>query len=167
MKQYTQQDLNDLSTQARQSPRLRSHKNIHAELDDPVQRLFIAFEPETYIRPHRHSDAGKWECFTLLEGHLSLLIFDDTGTVLDRVELAADQTRVTEIPPNTWHTLVCFTPGTQALEVKPGPYVQPSPEDFAAWAPAENMPDTAAALQWFSHARPGDSVPVQWVTESR
>lgn len=166
MKQYTQQNLNDLSAQAQQAPRLRSHQNIHAELEDPIQRLFIAFEPHTYVRPHRHSEAGKWECFALLEGHLSLLVFDDEGTLLKRVELATDQTRVTEIPPNTWHTLVCFASGTKAMEIKPGPYIQPTAKDFAAWAPAEGEPAASAALRWFEAAQPGDRVPASWPLET-
>jgi hypothetical protein len=45
--------LSGLSKEARLSPRQRMNHNFHAELSDPIQRLAIAMEPGTYIRPHR------------------------------------------------------------------------------------------------------------------
>ncbi|HIC0138358.1 TPA: WbuC family cupin fold metalloprotein, partial [Enterobacter hormaechei] len=54
MKQLTFNDLRKQSAQAANSPRLRAHHNFHPELSDPVQRLAIAMEPGTYVRPHRH-----------------------------------------------------------------------------------------------------------------
>lgn len=54
MKQITLSDMQQQSEAAATSPRLRAHRNFHPELSDPVQRLAIAMEPGTYIRPHRH-----------------------------------------------------------------------------------------------------------------
>jgi len=54
MKQLTHSDLVNMSKQAASVSRLRSHRSLHEELSDPVQRLAIAMEPGTYIRPHRH-----------------------------------------------------------------------------------------------------------------
>ena len=58
--------LSALSTEAKQSPRNRMNHNIHTDLTDPIQRLAIAMEPETYIRPHRHLQT--WELLTALRG---------------------------------------------------------------------------------------------------
>ena len=52
MKQITVTDLQQLSEEAAKSPRLRANRNLHPELSDPVQRLAIAMEPGTYVRPH-------------------------------------------------------------------------------------------------------------------
>ncbi|MGV8352525.1 WbuC family cupin fold metalloprotein, partial [Pseudomonas aeruginosa] len=54
MKQITLSDMQQQSEAAASAPRLRAHRNFHPELSDPIQRLAIAMEPGTYIRPHRH-----------------------------------------------------------------------------------------------------------------
>ncbi|MBI3899494.1 MAG: WbuC family cupin fold metalloprotein [Gammaproteobacteria bacterium] len=134
--------LNELTESAIASPRRRKNLNLHDSLDDAVQRFLNAFEPGTYVRPHRHS--GKWELFVLIQGRAAVLGFDDAGTVVTRVELNADNgARVVEIPASTWHTIVSLAPRTVMLEVKRGPYDPSVPAEYAPWAPAEN--DAAAA----------------------
>ena len=54
------------SQQAQQSPRQRANCNLHPQLDDPIQRLAIAMEPGTYVRPHRHPHT--WELLYPLRG---------------------------------------------------------------------------------------------------
>ena len=66
MKQIDAALLNSLSAKAKESPRKRAHFNLHPELNDPVQRLCIAMEPNTYVRPHRHSDPESWELLMIL-----------------------------------------------------------------------------------------------------
>lgn len=131
------QEINRLITDARNSPRKRAHLNVHKNLESNVQRLFIATEPETYIRPHRHTENHKWEFFTVLRGNIDLLIFDDKGSVVQRIAMSPTETPSVEIPPNTWHTYVCKATGTVALEVKEGPYIPTAEENFAPWAPPE------------------------------
>ena len=149
-------DLASLVSRARESERQRAHLNVHDSLDAPVQRLFIAMEPETYIPPHRHSPANKWEFLVLIDGALDLLIFTDDGTLSQRTTLAPDRTRAVELPPGIWHGYVVREPGTVVLEVKEGPFM-PTPEhDLAPWAPAEQDPRARSAWQWLRDARPGD-----------
>lgn len=62
MKQITAHELTAMSEQAASVARLRAHRTLHEELSDPVQRLAIAMEPGTYIRPHRHPQT--WELLT-------------------------------------------------------------------------------------------------------
>lgn len=128
-----------LVAEAAASPRRRKNRNLHDTLNDPVQRFINAFEPGTYVRPHRHPD--KWELFALLQGAAAVLTFDDAGRVLERVDVNADDgARVVEIPQATWHTLVSIEPGTVLFEVKLGPYDPSIPPDFAPWAPPEGDP---------------------------
>jgi len=152
-------DLAALVSRARESERQRAHLNVHDSLDAPVQRLFIAMEPETYIPPHRHSPANKWEFLVLIDGTLDLLIFANDGTLSQRTTLAPDHVRAVELPPGTWHGYVVRESGTVVLEVKEGPFT-PTPEhDLAPWAPAEKDPRARAGWQWMRDARPGERFP--------
>jgi cupin fold WbuC family metalloprotein len=53
--------LEQLTSDAVGSTRLRTNYNLHPQLDDPVQRLCNAMEPDTYVRPHRHPQEDCWE----------------------------------------------------------------------------------------------------------
>lgn len=136
----------DLCARSRQSARLRAHHNLHPTLADPIQRVVMAVQPGSYVRPHRHRD-GIWELFALLRGRVALLMFDHAGRVIDRTELAPGGTSGAQFPPRVWHALAALEPDTVLMEVKPGPYVAETDKEFAAWAPAEG--DAAAAeLAW-------------------
>jgi cupin fold WbuC family metalloprotein len=146
--------LRELGAKAAASPRRRMNLNLHERLDDPAQRLLNAFEPGTYVRPHRHAD--KWELFVWLQGAAAVLIFDDRATLLERADLAADGVRVVEIPPNTWHTLVALVPDTILFETKRGPFDPGVRAEFAAWSPAEGDPAAAGLERRLRTARCGE-----------
>jgi cupin fold WbuC family metalloprotein len=157
VKLLTETQLASLADEAGSSARRRKNLNLHEAYDDPVQRLCNAMEPATYVRPHRHTEPGKWELFIVLCGALAALTFRDDGEVSERVELdAAGPVRGIEIPPGTWHTLISLEPGTVAFEVKPGPYAPLQDKDFAPWAPKEDGPGSAGFLDWLRGARAGD-----------
>lgn len=147
-KRISTNDLLGLAAKAAAAPRRRANLNVHASLDASVQRLFIATEPQTYMRPHRHPETHKWEFFVVLDGRIDLLIFDDVGRVVERTPMSPATTRAVEIPPNTWHAYVCMQSGTVALEVKEGAYIATPEHHFAPWSPAENAPDAAAYVEW-------------------
>ncbi len=160
MKTLASEDLRRLSARAAATGRRRANENLHPTLEDPVQRFCNAVEPGSYVRPHRHAEAGRWELFLILAGRASVLVFDAGGTVRDRVELCAGGgTLAVEIPPDTWHSLVALEPGTVLFELKPGPYRPLSDKDFAAWAPGEGEAGSEALAQWYREARPGDRAP--------
>lgn len=136
-----------LEHKANESPRRRSNANIHASETEDIQRLFITINPDSYVRPHRHCQAGKWECFLIIKGAMSFLIFDDSGTCIERYELdASGEKRGLEIPENTWHVAVPTDSAATFFEVKPGPYEVLSDKDFAPWAPEEFHPDCQRVL---------------------
>jgi len=147
--------LRELTLSARARDRRRDNLNIHSAHNDPIQRLVIALEPGSYVRPHRHRTDPKWELMTRLSGLAVLLTFDDSGTVRDRVVMDS-KSPIVEIPADTWHTLLAIEPGTLILEVKPGPYSPLPPGDFAPWAPAEGSPDAPAIVGWIQEAGVGD-----------
>jgi cupin fold WbuC family metalloprotein len=154
IKIFSSGDFSALTEQARTAPRQRANLNVHASTDANVQRLFIATEPDTYMRPHRHTESHKWEFFAVLRGQLDLLVFSDAGELVQRVVLSPTATPAVEIPPGLFHAYVCMQPGTIGLEVKEGAYI-PTPEhDFAPWSPAERSDGVAAYLGWMRTAQP-------------
>ena len=159
MNRIDQTLLTTLSTQAAAAPRLRAHHNLHPQLDDPVQRLCIAMEPGTYVRPHRHMQPETWEILLILSGAVALLIFDNSGRVLERIELAAGgEVAAVEIPANTWHAVASMKAGTVVFEVKQGPYAPITEANYAPWSPADGV--QAESLEgWYHHAQAGDAVP--------
>lgn len=159
MKRIDRTLLTTLSTQAAAAPRLRAHHNLHPQLDDPVQRLCIAMEPGTYVRPHRHMQPETWEILLILSGAVALLVFDDGGRVLERIELAAGgEVTAVEIPANTWHAVASLKAGTVVFEVKQGPYAPIAEANYAPWSPADGV--QAESLEgWYHHAQVGDVVP--------
>lgn len=155
MKHLDLSQLRALSAEAAAAPRLRKNYNLHASATDPIQRMLNAFEPGTYVRPHRHRD--KWELFVILSGRAAVLAFDDDGRMRERVELnVIDGNRVVEIPPDTWHSFVSLAPQTVMFEVKAGPYAPTAVEDFCAWAPLEGTAAAPMCEHWFRTAQCGD-----------
>ncbi len=160
MKVLSSDDLSALSARAVSSTRRRANENLHPTSEDPVQRFCNAVEPGSYVRPHRHPEAGRWELFLILAGRAAVLVFDDVGTVRDRVELCAGGgTLAVEVPPDTWHSLAALESGTVLFELKPGPYRPLGDKDFARWAPAEGEEGADSLAWWYRGARPGDRAP--------
>jgi cupin fold WbuC family metalloprotein len=158
MKKLNEKLFLELSQKALLSPRKRTHFNLHEDLTDPVQRLCIAMEPGSYARPHKHGPEV-WELFIIFKGSAAMLVFDNTGKVIERAELREGKTVVVEIAKGVWHTLVATSPNSILMEIKPGPYTPPTPNNFAAWAPAENTEDAASFEEWFRTAIEGSLPP--------
>jgi cupin fold WbuC family metalloprotein len=160
LKAITDARLKELSGAAAALPRRRKNLNLHPLLDDPIQRLFNAMEPGTYVRPHRHDRPEGWELMLAVRGAFAILAFDDAGQVLERVELRAEGgVAAVEIPARTWHALVVMAPGTVMFEVKPGPYSPVDDKDFALWAPPEGAAGTERLVAWYESAQPGERPP--------
>jgi len=160
MKQIDKALLDDLTAKAKSAPRKRAHFNLHPELNDPVQRLCIAMEPETYVHPHRHSDPETWEVLLILRGSLALNIFDDKGKVLERTILeAGGLVTALEFPMNTWHAPASLEPGTIVLEIKQGPYKPIAEQNLAPWAPLEGTHAASRFVDWYRSAKIGDLPP--------
>jgi cupin fold WbuC family metalloprotein len=151
MKQISSAQLDELVRNAQASPRRRAHLNLHEMLSAPVQRLAIAMEPDTLIRPHRHRQT--WELLFPLRGRFVVLYFDADGVVTGRTVLGAE-TAVLETPIGQWHAVLSLDVGGVIFEVKQGPYVPTDPVDFAPWVASEDR--SPALLDWYGSAQPGD-----------
>ncbi len=144
----TPEALDALSASAAAVPRRRLNLNLHADYADPCQRLLNAVEPDSYLRPHRHTEPAKPECFVAVRGRFHLLIFDDAGTVTERIELSPQgPVMVADVPPGVWHAIVALEPGSIFFETKPGPYTPLTDKDFAPFAPEEGSAEASGYLQ--------------------
>ena len=158
MKTIDKQLVAKLHATAAAAPSLRTHHNLHPTHEDPIQRMCMAMEPRTYVRPHRHPD--KWELLLIVSGDMLVIYFDDAGKVMAVTRLTAGgETLGVETPANTWHGIVTLAPATVVFECKHGPYVPTVEKDFVAWAPAEGHARCAEFEDWFKHAKVGDVAP--------
>jgi cupin fold WbuC family metalloprotein len=153
MKSLYHADLTALSIKATAASRLRAHWNGHVELSDPIQRLAIAMEPGTYVRPHRH--VNTFELLLPLRGAFDLIQFDDAGAVSARARLGGDGLALCEQEPGIWHSVIALEPGSVIFEVKHGPYAPIAAGDFAGWSPAEGEAAVAAMLDFLALADVG------------
>lgn len=137
--------LDEVSAEARQSPRGRKNRNFHNNDAQPGHRLLNAIEPGSYIMPHRHLDPNKDETMVVLRGSLGLVTFDDQGMIVDALSIGDGGAAIgMDIPHGTWHTVFALEPGTVFLEAKAGPYLPLTADEKAPWAPAEG--DSGAAV---------------------
>ena len=142
------QVISTLAEEAKASARLRKNLNFHHDYSDPVNRMLNAFEPGTYVQPHKHEDPDKCEVFILLSGKAAAIRFDNAGTIVEYTILdRAEGVYGIEFAAREWHMIASLASGTVLYEVKPGPYTPINDKNFAKWAPPEGSPDAAAYLQ--------------------
>jgi cupin fold WbuC family metalloprotein len=148
LKIVSQKLLDELSQKAEISPRKRLNHNFHDDLADPINRMLNAFEPGTYVQPHKHENPDKREVFIVLRGSLVVIFFDDSGNPTEFVLLDSDKgNHAVEIPVGAWHTLIALQSGSVVYEVKDGPYLPMNDKNFAPWAPKEGDPDCETYLK--------------------
>ena len=113
--------LDEVSAQAKASPRLRKNHNFHQSLDDLCHRMLNALEPGTDVPIHHHPD--KDETFVILRGKIRVITYNDDGTVAESFILSQeDGCYGVNIPKNVWHTLEALEPNSCIFESKQGPF---------------------------------------------
>ena len=117
----TQELLDDLTAQAKASPRLRMNYDLRNTAEDSSQRMLNAIEPGSPLPIHRHRHSS--ETVVCLRGHLRALFVDGDGRLMDSIDLIPNGSIVAlNIPLGQWHTVEVLESGTVILEVKDGKY---------------------------------------------
>ena len=115
--------LNQVSAQAKASPRLRMNHNFHQSLEDKCHRFLNAVEPGTVVPIHRHPT--KDESFVILRGKVRVTTHNDDGSILEDVVLSQESGNYgVDIPKNVWHKLESLESGSVIFECKEGPFVE-------------------------------------------
>ncbi len=132
------EDLRELCVEATQSFRRRSHLNVHKDYSEPAQKIFIAMQPDSYIRPHRHRKDG--ESLLAIEGQFEYIEFNDQGEITKRIRFGNSvcENLMIIVPSMRWHTVLCLQKNAILFEVKNGPFEPFAAKEFSTWAPEEN-----------------------------
>ena len=129
--------LDDLSAQAKSSPRLRMVMDLRNSPEDGSQRMLNALEPGTVMPIHRHLASS--ETVTLLRGKIRWNFYDDAGNKTESVILDANgDVRCINVGKGRWHSLECLESGSVLLECKDGRYEGLREEEIMG-LPCENL----------------------------
>lgn len=131
MKVIDKRLLDNVTVEAKESPRLRMNYNLHDSLDAKAQRLLNALEPGTELPIHRHTQTA--ETYIIIRGRMNVLFYSDKKQLMEKQELDPLKEKYgVHIPAGQWHTLEVLESGTIIFEVKDGPYVPFIPENMMA-----------------------------------
>ena len=140
--------LDQVIQEARSSDRKRKNYNFHTDFSDPMNRMLNAFEPGTYIHPHKHENPDKREVFILFKGRIAVVFYDDEGAITGHVILdPKEESYGVEIEPGVWHSIIALETGSVIYELKDGPYSPSDDKHFAAWAPKEGESGTEEYME--------------------
>lgn len=121
----TQSILDELTSQAKASERLRANLDLRNTPDDLSQRMLNAIEPGTVMPIHRH--LGSSETCVCVRGHFEEYFYDDSGNLTDTIDMVPGGV-ILNIEKEQWHSLRSLESGTVLLEAKAGLY-HPLAED--------------------------------------
>ena len=121
--------MDDLTAQAKASPRLRMNLDLRNSPSDGSQRMLNAIEPGSPLPIHRHMKSS--ETVVCLRGHLREVFYNEAGEVTEVIDLQPGGECVALcIPIGQWHGVEVLESGTVILECKDGPYEPLGPEDI-------------------------------------
>lgn len=114
--------LDNLTSQAKVSSRLRMNFNFHQSLEDKCHRMLNAVEPGTDIPIHRHHT--KDESFVILRGKVRSTTYNNDGSIIESVVLSQkDSIFGVNIQKGVWYKLESLESGSVIFECKEGPFV--------------------------------------------
>lgn len=119
--------LDDLTKQAKESPRLRKNLDLRNGEEDTSQRMLNAIEPGTVLPVHRHMNSSV--TIVCIRGHFEELLYDDNGNLTEAIDMIPGGT-VINLPIGTWHSIRSLESGTVLLEVQDGQWEPLKEEDI-------------------------------------
>lgn len=125
----TQALLDNLTEQAKASPRLRMNLDLRNSAEDQSQRMLNAIEPGSPLPIHRHRHTS--ETVVCLRGRLVWEFYDELERICtERIELSPNgQVVALNVPAGQWHTVKALESGSVILEMKEGAYEPLGDED--------------------------------------
>ena len=123
----TKETLDELTAQAKASPRLRMNLDLRNSPEDKSQRMLNALEPGTVMPVHRHRTTS--ETVVCIRGHFEEYFYDESGVLAETIDMQPGGL-VLNIPPGQWHSLKSLESGTVLLEAKDGAFEPLREEDM-------------------------------------
>lgn len=129
----TQTTLDNLTEQAKSSPRLRMNMDLRNSPEDKSQRMLNAIEPGSVLPIHRHMKSS--ETVVCLRGRLVWEFYDELERICtETVELTPNGPVVAlNILIGEWHTVKALESGSVILECKDGHYEPQGETDILAY----------------------------------
>lgn len=126
----TQALLDELTSKAKASPRLRMNLDLRNSSEDNSQRMLNAIEPGSPLPIHRHQQTS--ETVVCMRGRLVEEFYDELERrCVEAIELSPGGPCVAvSIPAGQWHTVRSLESGTVILEMKDGKYEPISDADI-------------------------------------
>ena len=121
--------LDELTSQAKASPRQRMNLDLRNSSTDNSQRMLNAIEPGTVMPIHRHRTSS--ETVVCVRGHFEEYFYDESGNLVEVVDMVPGGA-VLNVPIGQWHSLKSLESGTVLLECKDGAYEPLGPKDVLA-----------------------------------
>ena len=118
--------LDELTAQAKASPRLRMNYDLRNSTEDQSQRMLNAIEPGTIMPIHRHMKSS--ETVVCIRGHYEEYLYDDSGNLIETFDMVPGGVML-NVPAGQWHSLQSLESGTVLFECKDGAYTPLAPED--------------------------------------
>ena len=114
--------LDNLTEQAKASPRLRMNMDLRNSDADTSQRMLNAIEPGSPLPIHRHQKTS--ETVVCLRGRLVWEFYDELERICtDYIKLTPNgQVVALNVPAGQWHTVKALESGSVILECKEGKY---------------------------------------------
>ena len=114
--------LNQLTEQAKASPRLRMNYDLRNSEDDGSQRMLNAIEPGSPERIHRHQHTS--ETVVCIRGRVVEEFYDELERICtDSIVLTPNGPNVAvNIPAGQWHSIRAVESGSVVLSCKDGKY---------------------------------------------
>ena len=119
--------LDNLTAEAKASPRLRMNYDLRNSAADQSQRMLNAVEPGTVMPIHRHM--GSSETVICIRGHFVENFYDEHGILTEAVDMVPGGLML-NVPAGQWHNLESLESGTVLFEAKDGPYRPLAPEEI-------------------------------------
>lgn len=126
----TQAIMDELTAQAKASPRLRMNRDLRNSPEDQSQRMLNAIEPGSPLPIHRHRKSS--ETVVCLRGRLVWEFYDELERICtETIELSPNGPIVAlNVPLGQWHTVKALESGSVIMEFKDGAYEPQSEEDI-------------------------------------
>lgn len=119
--------LDEISSMAKNSERLRMNRDMRNSEEDGSQRMLNALEIGTVLPVHRHPSSSETQI--LLRGRIDVIFYDDNRDEIQRFHLDPIKGMYgVDVPAGMWHNLVVIEPAV-IFEAKDGRYEPLKQED--------------------------------------
>ncbi len=133
----TEHDIAFLKSEAAKNERRRVRLCTHPGNNDLLHEMLIIHERDTFVPAHKHN--SKSESFHIIEGKLSVFIFDDNGNLIETIpmgEFGTGRVFYYRLSSSNYHSIMPESEFVVFHEVTNGPFDR-NDMIIAPWSPSD------------------------------